>query len=782
MVRYFFRSVFRGFRRQKMITLVNLLGLSIGLVLVMFISIYLICEQQTDRFHKNSENIYRVEGEFRSKIYPITPGPMAGWLKENFAEVESSARIFSPFYKSLQYATVENQSFELDNPLFVDPSFFQIFSFAVASGKTPGQSDDKSPVVLTEPLAKKMFGDENPIGKTLSYCGKGLFTVAAVLKELPPNSSMQFDMLLPFASVEDYLGFKLNDWGRSTYHTILVSKSSPAMLAAKINQEIKKPLPDNEFRYFLTSLNDIHFSSGSVYDTIFRHGSKAQLYLFLIVAISVLCVAVINFVNLSVALSSLRIKETGIRKIEGAGRAGILLRFIAESVLIGLLSAIIAAILIELLFPFFNNLLQYHIGRSSIRNPWFYVGIMSLGMVTGLLAGIYPAFKFSRIRVASVMKSSQYSAIRNGKWGNSLLVIQFTTSIILIISALFLNRQMDYIQTRELGFDKEHVLYMPLSDGILKQKDLIQEQLEKIPGVAHVASCDFIPGQPYSQWPLKVYNGDESKEYYSCHTQISDEYVKTLGLEIVAGRDFDKARTEDKNNYLVNESFVKEYGLTHPLDATINGAKIIGVVQDFNFGSLHESITPLAIRYSEEKATKIMIRVNTTGRKAFTQLIASIKNTISRDVPDTYVEVKFLDQFIQNQYQKETKTAYLLNCFTFFSIFISCLGLFALAVLTINSRIKEVGIRKVNGARVSEVLILLNRDFVKWVAIAFVIATPIAYYAMNKWLESFTYKTTLSWWIFALAGLLALGIALLTVSWQSWKAATRNPVEALRCE
>jgi putative ABC transport system permease protein len=781
MANYFFKSVFRGFRKQKMITLINLLGLSIGLALVMFISTYLINETQTDKFHKNSKFIYRVEMENQSTVYPITADPLSGWLKENFAEIELSARIFSPFFKTLQYVTVDNHSFDVSSPLFVDSSFFKIFSFPVALGKNSEQLNDKYSVVLTAPLAKKLFGEENPVGKTLSYCGKNLYTVTAVMKELPSNSSIQFDILLPFAVASDYSRFDLNNWGNSAYHTIVQTKSPPAFLSEKINTAIKKQFPNNDFRYFLTSLNDIHFSSGSTYD-FFKHGSKAELYLFLIVAISVLFIAIINFVNLSVALSSFKIRETGIQKIAGAGQTIVLFRFITESVLISLLSAFIAMAFIELLFPLFNSFLQYPVSRSLIRSLWFYFDLFGLGLVTGLVAGIYPALKFSHVPVATVLKDRQYSSSRDEKWGKSLLVFQFATSIALIISALFLNRQMDYIQNQELGFDKEHVLYIPLTEEMIGKKDVITEQLCKLPGIINVSSSDFIPGQTYSRWRLTVNANGENKEYDIFHTQVKAGYVQTLGLKIVQGRDFDPARQTDKLNYLVNESFVKEHMLTNPLEATLNGAKIIGVIKNFNFCSLHQQVEPLAIRLADKNASVLLIRMSASNMSVVAQLMAAVKSCIIQNVANTYTDIKFMDQHIQNQYQREAKTAQLLNCFTFFAIFISCLGLFALAVLTINSRTKEIGIRKVNGARVSEVMAMLNRDFVKWVAIAFVIATPIAYYAMNKWLESFAYKTSLSWWIFALAGLLALGIALLTVSWQSWKAATRNPVEALRYE
>jgi len=777
------KLIFRGIGKQKLTTFINLMGLSIGLSLVMFIVVYLKNELQTDKFHQNAKNIYRVESEVQSKVYPLTAGPMAEWLTNGFPDIEQSARIFSPFFKTLSYVTVNNQSFEIKKPVFVDPSFFRIFSFPVLSGNIVNNFDNKHAVVLTETMSRKLFGEGDAVGKTLSYCGKKLLTVTAVLKELPANSSINFELLLPFASFNDYNSFDLTSWDRLTYQTIVVSKSDPKLLGNMINKKIKEQFPEKDFIYSLIPFSSIHFAQGSTYDIIFRHESKAGLYLFMIVAICILLIAVINFVNLTVATSSLRVKENGIRKIEGASWIQLSVQFIAEAVLISFLAAIIAALLIELLFPLFTNFLNNSPGHFQIRQPWFYYSLAGISLFTGIIAGIYPAFKFSRISTISILQSKSSSkAGISSKWNNGLLVFQFATSIALIASTLFLNKQMNYIQNRELGFDKEQIVYLRLTEDMIKQKDVIIKQLETIPGITYASTCDFMPGQPYSQRILTVNVNGEEKTHQVYHTKVSNEYLKTLGLEVFQGRDFTMDNQADHNKFIVNEAFLKEYGITEPLGMLLDGAQIIGVVKDFNFGSLYQPVGPLTIRLADGDQTTMMIRANSSTLKEISGLINSIKKQIAEIVPSSYIDVQFLNDQIKNQYIKEIKTTSLLGYFTFFAIFISCLGLFGLVISTTTRRIKEIGIRKVNGATISEVLIMLNKDFVKWVAIAFFIAVPIAYYVMNKWLENFAYKTTLSWWIFALAGLLALGIALLTVSWQSWKAATRNPVEALRYE
>ena len=776
-----FKSIFRGLRKQKLIAFINFIGLSIGLTLVMFIAFYLRNELQADKFHQNAQNIYRIEEHIQSQSAPLTPLPMAQWLKDNFPDVELTTRI-SPLFEAIKYVTADNNKVEVKNPLFVDSTFFRMFSFPIAYGDKTGGFSNKNAVVLTASLAQKLFGKEDPIGRTITFCEKNPYTITAVLKESPPNSSMQFDLLLPILSMADYQSFDEKNWGSSSYQTFIVLNSDIHTLSEKVNSLVKKDFPDFTASFSFVPLPEIHFSQDSPFDSIFKHGSKTELYVFFLVALVVLLIATINFINLNVALSSSRFKGNGIRKIEGASQLQLIAGYLLESVLISLSAAVVAAFLIELFFPQFNRLLSNSLERAQLRQLWFYFALAGMGLLTGLIAGAYPAYKFSRVSLTSFIRNKYYSQIGSDKWSDRLVIFQFTIAIALIISTLFLNRQMDFIQTRQLGFDKAQVLFVPLTDELKNKKGIIMDQLKNIPEVEHVSTSDRIPGQTFAQWGQKYSVNGEEKDIRFYYTGVSDEYIKTLGLQILQGRNFDPTRPADQYCFLVNESFVKKYGLNNLDESILCGHKIIGVVKDFNFGSLYKEVEPLAIRYNNEDCNILMIRTKSSTFKGISSLIGAINKSILKVAPNAFFEIQFLDNQIQNQYVNEVKASHLLGYFSFFAIFISCLGLFALAKLTINKRIKEIGVRKVNGAKVSEILTMLNKDFVKWVAIAFIVATPIAYYAMNKWLENFAYKTNLSWWIFALAGLLALAIALLTVSWQSWKAATRNPVEALKYE
>ncbi len=776
------KSFFRGLRKRKLTTFINLFGFSIGLTLIMFIAVYLKNELKADKFHQNINSIYRIDSELESRTYPLTAATMADWLKDNFPAVKESARMFSPYYKSLYYVTIGDQSFEISKPVFVDSAFFDIFSFPVKVGRITNDFNTTNAVVLTEPLAEKLFGEDNPVGKTIKYCGKNSLTVMAVLKTLPDNSSMNFELLLPFASFNDYNDFNLQSWDRLTYQTFITTGNKTGLLTSQVNQKIKEQFPDKKFTYKLISLKDIHFSSHSEYDNIFRHESKTSVYIFLMVAIAILVIAIINFLNLSIATSSLRVQENIIRKIEGASRWQLSLQFIFEAVFISFTASLFTIAFVELLFPVFNHLLDSPLSQSQVRQPWFYISLATISLATGFLSGLYPAVKFSHI--AENVSLNNKSILKPGarKWNNLLQVFQFTTSIALIIVTVFIVKQMNFIQNRPLGFNEEQVLYLRLNDELIQQKDAVLNKLENIPGIASASTCDFVPGQPYSQRTLKLNVDGEDKTLQIYHTRVSKDYLKTLGLKLIQGRDFHKVSKADEYNFIVNETFVKDYELIDPLETSMNGGTIIGIVKDFNFNSLHQSVGPLSIRLVNESQTTMMIRTDIAEKQGIPALISNIKNQIAEIVPGAYVEIKFLNDQIQFQYIKETKSKKLLCYFSFFAILISVMGLFGLVMLTTNQRKKEIGIRKINGAKVSEILTLLIKDFVKWVIIAFVIATPIAWYTMNKWLENFAYKTSLSWWVFALAGLLVLVIALLTVSWQSWLVATRNPVEALRYE
>ena len=778
---YDLKSTYRNIVSKPLFFIVNILGLSAGITCVAFISLYIFNEIQYDKFHEKHENIYRIEGKIKSQSFPITPAPLANWCDENFSEIEFSSRIYYPFFESFNYLTYNENTIQVEEPLFVDPDFFEIFSFDIILGDPKAKFLDKYSIILTKSLAEKIFPNENPVGKTIKYNGKNFHTIVAIVKDPPSNSSIKFDILLSFSCFEEYNQFDLDNWFNSAYHTLIVCNTNPDILCDKINQLINNQIKDNEVTYSLNPFDDIHFSQESQYDKLLIRGNKTQLIVFLLIALSILFLAIFNFLNMSIALSSLKMKEMGISKVIGASRLTLIKKYIIDSVSVSLLAALIATALIIILFQPFNNLLQNQILLSQVLQFRFIIWLFLIGIFTGIIAGLYPALIFTKNSTIILLKANKSGKTTLGKWKGSLVVFQFITSIVLIITTIFLYKQMDFLQTKKLGFEKDYILNVPLTDNLINTKSVLQENLSDIPGVISTCFSDALPGQVYSQWRFNVNIKGVKQDIDVNHCQVSAEFVKTLGLNLTMGRDFDTQRLSDKNCYIVNEAFLKSLDLSDPFDIRLSDKKILGVVKDFNYNSLHQNIAPLVIRFSDFN-NQLSVRIAPSSFANIKKFKKRLRNVINKIDPDVHVEIQFLNSQIEKLYKKEIKASRLVTYFSILAIIISCLGLLAMTLLTINSRTKEIGIRKVNGAKTYEIMTMLNKEFVKWVAIAFVIACPIAWYVMHKWLENFAYKTELSWWIFALAGIIAMGIALLTVSFQSWRAATRNPVESLRYE
>ena len=767
--------------RRPLFFIINIFGLSIGIACVTFISLYIFNEIEYDQFHENANKIYRVEAKHPSFKLAVTPAPFSQWCKDNFSEVECITRIYRSFHVTNNYVVKNNNTIQVKKALFVDPGFFNVFSFDIIHGNPKNSFLDKNSIVVSESLANKIFPHEDPLGKTLKYNGKEMHTIVGIIEDTPSNSSIQYDVLLPFACFETYNSYPLDNWFNFAYQTLLVSNSNPEQIGTKINQLIKSQINEhNEFTYYLTSFTDIHFSPESQNDQIFLRGSKAQLTIFLLIAISILGLAIFNFINMSVALSSLKMKEMGIRKVEGASKHTLIKSFIADSVIISLFATIIATILIIALFPKFNLLIQNPIPLHQIFQIKYFALLLAIGLFTGFLAGLYPALKFTGKSTLVLLKANKTGNSNTGKWKGGLVVLQFSISVALIISTIFLYKQMVFLQNKNLGFDKEQILNIPLSDNLLKKTDVLQEELKDIPGALSTCLSDILPGQAYSNWRFTINVNGEEKKIDVNHCQVSSEFVKTLGLKIVSGRDFINNST-DKDCYIINESFIKTYGITDPFAIKLHDKEVLGVVKNFNYNSLHQTIEPLVIRCSNYNK-QLSVRLASNSISQIEDLKQKIEGVIAKVDSDVHVELQFMNSLLEKQYEKELKALTLVGYFSILAILISCLGLLAITLLSINNRVKEVGIRKVNGANKLDVLLMLNKDFLKWVLIAFILACPIAWYVMNKWLQNFAYKTELSWWIFALAGIIAVGIALLTVSWQSWRAALRNPVESLRYE
>ncbi len=785
--------IIRNLKKTKIISSIIILGLTVGFTFVTLAARYVYTERTFDRFHKNHRSIYRVEEDIPEHGYSCySPNILYSWLKDNIPEVKKATRIINDGGSGMMRNVVYNNiKYNIKKPLIIDDDFFSIFSFQILSGEVESFGRDKHSIALNESLARKIFGSENPIGKTMGYKNE-IFIVKAVMKEPPPNSSIKFDVLLPMANIPDYA----NDmsWTNRTLQIFILAADniSHSGLQEKIHLGVMSALKPlgifetvNPWRNKLNPMREIYYSSAFTGEDICIHGNSKLTFLLLSVAVIVLIIAMINYINASMVKASERNKEIGIRKVSGASTSDNVRSLIYESSFPCVIAVLLALICGSLLEPVINPLLNVPLVKLGLLHS---IILIAGGSFLGVLTSLYPALSIAYSSITDSLKEKSKRGKSAFFFRSSLSVVQFAASIALIISLFAIYKQLNYMSKQSgTNFDKNMVLYMPLSDRTPEKNQkiyTIQESLKSLAEVEEVSSCLHLPGdERYSGLGISFqYKGQEEIGIQVNHNMVDIKYPEVMGYEFVAGRSFHPEIKSDYGSYIVNETFKKMYNIENLSDANLNDSPVIGVIKDIHFNSLHKKIEPMAIRYFNSYQSRIVIRLSSPNITSLSEAVKKIRNTVDGIDNTAVSDIHFLGQHIAALYEKEEKIAKILFLLASFSILISCMGLFSMSLFAAKSRTKEIGIRRVIGAKVSEIMVLLNRDFIKWVAIAFGIASPVSWYAMNRWLQNFAYKTTLSWWIFALAGVIALGIALFTVSWQTWRAASRNPVEALRYE
>jgi putative ABC transport system permease protein len=746
-----------------------------------------------DKFNSNYNNIYQINFKNQNGEMAMagTPNPLAPILENEVASVEATARLRNAPEFAFKYN--DNMFFE-GKGITADPQIFSIFSFETISGDPFKALEQLNSFVITESFAKRYFGNEDPINKEMQVEGQYFLTVKAVLKDVPTQSHIQFDYILPQKLLEEY-HFCGIEWGDPNFRTyVLLTKGSNSVNAAQEITRVAKingmpHLQSNQIVAFLRPLKSIYLDY-SVNNRLGETGDYRYLYIFSTVALLILLLACINFVNLTVSLFAKKQKSTSIKKVCGASRKSVFFNSVAENGSLIFLAFIFSLFLFLFLRNSFQNLLDKQFGEQLIN--YGFAGIIgTIFIVTLLICTVYPATIFSGAKAIELM--NRYNKRKSGIL-KTMVVFQNIIAVLLIIAAIGVNKQMQFINHKKLGFNSDQVAFTYLRGTINQKIAVVKNLLNKNPNISEISLKDCPPFQQVNgtvgiAWKQngEWQNQNTPNPVGMETTRIDDHYLKMMNVEFVTGRNFSNKISSDKQNYIVNEEAVRLMGLENPVgnEFSLYGKNgiIVGVIKDTYFKSLHEKINPQVFHLyndeiSESYFSTLFFKINGN----VPQTLNFIKNIWAENNPGVPFEYHFLDQDYENLYKKDMQIAGVLSWFTILAVFIACLGLFGQAVIASENKIKEIGIRKVNGAKVSEILAMLNKDFVKWVIVAFVLATPAAYFAMNKWLENFAYKITLSWWIFALAGLLALGIALLTVSWQSWRAATRNPVEALRYE
>lgn len=785
MLRNYFKIALRNLRRHKTFSFINIAGLSISLALVIIIATYAQFELSVDKFHKNYEQIYKVGKG-------TTPAPLAEVIKSNLPEIKKAARIesFRTTSVTIRYG---DKIMSVKNIIFSDADFFDIFTLPAITGNPQGALNEPMTLVLTESEAKRIFGNEDPIDKIVKMDNQFDLTVKAIIKNIPQNSSMQFSGVVSFISLKKMIGsasFDPFSWGNRNYETFVLfpARFDKTDLVEKIESAIAKNIPPDhkDINTDLYPFSDIYYNQDL--SDFNSHGSIEKNFALISVAILVLLIAVINFVNLSTARVSARNKEMGVRKTIGASRYNMMAQFLSESIVISIISMVAAVVIALVSIELFGNWFDFRISLFPdsilVRCMIFLVAAILLG----IMSGIYPAFYLTSFKPDSILKGNIYHGKGKASLRKALIIFQFMITTVLIISTIVIYKQMEYVRSKPLGFQKENVLYFPTNNQeIYLKRDVFRNKILQFSFVRDFAYSFAIPGNMGMTWgmPLK-YEGKESRVRFHAVPTTSD-FIRLMGMKITEGRDFmDK---DTSGNVIVNQAFVKTFGLKEPLNASFPGwgdgkGKIVGVVGDFNFQSLHSQVEPLVF-FDEPHGASYgygLIKMKSTSYVDIKSVVNNLKSVWKELAPDFPIEYNFLDESLDMQYKSEERFEEAFLCFSLFAIFIACLGLFGLTAYTVEQRTKEISIRKILGATVAGITFMLSKQFVILVLLSNIIAWPIAYYVTNNWLKDFAYRINIDLWIFLASGAMALMIALLTVSAHAIRAATANPVESLRYE
>jgi putative ABC transport system permease protein len=792
MIKSYIRIAWRNLSKHKLHSFINILGLSIGVTVCLLIVFFVKYENKWDH-HTKSNLIYRLN---ETQDFPgsdvINVGfsmfPMGPAIKQEFPQVENFVRFFKSSQRQISNA---DKKLVFTQAFWADPSVFDIFDLNLIDGDKKSALTEPNTAVLTETAAKKVFGTADAAGKTFLRDSTP-FKVNAVIKDLPGNSHLQFDALFSIITIND--DYKEN-WGENNTSTYLLLKpgTDPADLEKGFPAYLARHMWTAEqvkaYKLYLQPLNKIHLGSANVMQDIFNFKSFNGSYIsiFIVLAIIILVIAFINFINLSIASSATRAKEVGIKKTVGAGKSGIATQFISETVFLTLISFTLALLFSYIALPLLNRLTDRSIEFRSFITPLNILMFYATAIVLGILAGLYPSFYIASFKAINVLKGKVFEPNQRFPVRNILVTGQFAIAVALIIAALLVNSQLNYMQNQDPGFDKEQVVILPVSNQVMEKRVVLQNRLLSTKGVKNISFSGQRLGNDFSQGYVKYETpGQGIKEGNVAFQRTDERYIPLYDLQIIKGHNFrEVAGTVERQEYIINESLAKQIGWDDPVGknfaqggTTTPLGKIVGVVKDFNFNSLKAKIEPLCISnlplYKE-----ISIRIAPGNIQ---QTLNNIKSGWDEVINDRPFEYSFLDEHFGNLYKTELQLGRVTGIAAGLSIFIASLGIFGLISITIQQRTKEIGIRKVLGASISNIVFLFSKGVLKLVLIALLIAFPISWWAMNSWLQDFAYRINMEWWVFAVAGSAALAIALITISFQAIKAAIANPVKSLRTE
>ncbi|MEP7141463.1 MAG: ABC transporter permease [Ferruginibacter sp.] len=795
MLKNYFKMALRNLWRHKAFSFINITGLAVGMAACFLIFLYVRFETSYDNFHTKADRIYRVVTDTKTPSETIKQGltttPIAINIKKDFPEVEDAVRLGERDGFLVHRGTVK---FQEENAVLADSALFNVFDFQLLSGDKKTALKEPMSIILSQSAAKKYFGNTNPLGQQLLLTGAAInSTVTGIMKDIPENSQIKADMFVSMSSNKQIYGQPTSDseWTNHNYYTYVLLKPNtnakaleaklPAFMEFHHGQQAKELQMQDYLS--LEPLRDVYLKSKR---DGFETGSINNVYIFSIIAIFILIIAAINFINLTTARSAERAKEVGIRKVVGAARFQLARQFIGESVIICVIAFALSVFFCALLMPLFNQLAGKVISGSILNDPKHIFSLFLLSIGIGVAAGFYPSMVLSSFKPVSVLKG-HFSTGTNGLiLRKSLVIFQFTISIILIVGTIVVYTQLNYMRSQDLGFNKDQVI--TINTNYDKNKDVFKQSLSSVPGVLSTSYSSSIPGGGNNSAYSEVQNkaGEMQKTNLDLYF-VDFDYIPQYQLKIIAGRAFSAVfKTDSTQAMIINESAAKFLGYNSPREAIGRNfdqwgrkGKIIGVLKDFHYKSLQEPIKPLTMRIEPRAYGLISVKVAAANLSTTIKAIESKWNNI---IPNRPFDYNFLNDFFDKQYRAEERFGNLFTNFAVLAIFISCLGLLGLASYSTIQRTREIGVRKVLGASVANIINLLSFDFLKLVLIAFVIASPIGWFGMNIWLRDFAYRSNITWWVFALAGIAALLIALFTISFQAIKAAMANPVKSLRTE
>lgn len=781
MIENYFKIAWRNLKKNKFYSFISVFGLALGMSCSFLIWLWVQDELSFNRFYPEEEDVYfiRRNGSFNGDVFSstVTPAPLAAVLKQDVPEVAYSVRFSWDFHSLISVGEISGK----ENGLYASDDLFEVFRLPVVEGDPAAALASPTHIVISRRLAEKYFGEASAVGKTLRLNNEKNYLVGAVIEDIPANSSLQLDWVVNFSEIEaDWM-----HWGNNTFFTFVRLHPHADRAAAEANMKSIYPRytdANNDSYPILQPLEDLHLYTR--YENGVPAGGRIDyVRIFMSVAFFILLIACINFMNLATARSSLRSREVGVRKVMGAARRSLIGQFMSETVLTSLLALVLAMIAVRVSLPVFNNLFDKQL-KLDLSEPLTLAGMVGLLIITGVLAGSYPALYLSAQQPLQVLRNKLRSGFSAAFLRRSLVVFQFTLSVFLVIGMLIVARQMQYTLSKNLGLERENILYIPLDGALYTELETFRQEVMNIPAIASATSAHHLPVNIQSSsgdlsWPGR----DPDLETNISASSIGYDFIETMGIQLAGGRDFSKEFSTDSTAYLINESAARYMGMDDPVGKQIefwNGqGPIVGVMRDYHFQSLHSPITPLIFVLNPWNSEYLLVKTR-AGKTE--EAITGLQRLTRQLNPNYPFEYHFLDDDYEQLYKSDSQVNALIKYFGTLAILISAMGLLALATFTTEQRTKEIGIRKVLGASVAGVVALLSRDFMKLVLVAMLIAFPLAWYVMNRWLGNFAYRIDIEWWMFLAAGLLAIAVAIISVCFQSIKAALANPVRSLRSE